>query len=282
MYKYRHEITLYEPSADINEEWLIFCNDATPANSYESFFNLVKNNYPNIDIYNINEEITDEDIFYQELLESYYQVECYIDKVIDKSDPSVIDIDIHTMTPGDTGLHLSLWIANDSYGDNYEDIQDTVTDISSTKLYSHTLKFEWDEEGEHMVQSVEIITGRSTPYALSEMKTCMNDIIDLGLSTYLVENSVIVPDDMVNKEIQQNVFIYYKYSKDYDDGSQEWIINNDNIDFNAYRIKINEDELSEVGFTINTEQDNVSLGEYVNGSRPEDQGVTYTDTVTEV
>lgn len=282
MYKYRHEITLYNPGADRNEEWAIFCNDATPANSYESFFNLVKNNYPNIDIYNINEEITDEPLTYEELLTSCYQVDCYINKVIDKSDPSAISIDISTATPDDTGLHLSLWIENDSYGDNYEDIQDTVTDISSTKLYSHTLKFEWDEEGEHRVQSVEIITGRSTSYALSEMRTCMSDILDLGLSTYLIEDGWYAPEDMVNKEFKQNVFVYYRYSKDFDDGSQEWVMTNDAIEFNTYLTGIDEDELSEVGFNINVNPQTVSLGEYVNGSRPEDQGVTYTDTVTEV
>lgn len=282
MYKYRHEITLYNPGADRNEEWAIFCNDATPANSYESFFNLVKNNYPNIDIYNIYEEITDEEFFYQELLESYYQVDCRIDKTIDKSDPSAINIDIETMTPDDTGLHLSLWIENDSYGDNYEDIQDTVTDISSTKLYSHTLKFEWDEEGEHRVQSVEIITGRSTSYALSEMKTCMSDILDLGLSTYLIEDGWYAPEDMVNKELKQNVFVYYRYAKAFNDGSQEWETDNDAVEFNTYLTGIDEDELSEVGFNINVNQQTVSLGEYVNGSRPEDRGVTYTDTVTEV
>ena len=282
MYKYRHEITLYNPGADRNEKWLIFCNDATTVNSYESFFNLIKNNYPNIDIYNINEEIIDEPFTYQELLESYYQVDCYIDKVTDKSDPSAINIDISTATPDDTGLHLRLWIENDNYGDNYEDIQDTVTDISSTKLYSHLLKFEADIESEHMEQSVEVITGRSTPYALSEIKTCMSDIIALGLSTYLVEDSFITTEDMVNKELKQNVFLYYSYSKDFDDGSQEWIMNNDAIEFYTYRTEIHEDDLSDVGFHISSHQEDVPFGEYINGGRPEDLGVTYTDTVTEV
>lgn len=281
MYKYRHEITLYNPGADRNEEWAIFCNDATPANSYESFFNLVKNNYPNIDIYNINEEITDEPFTYEERLESYYQVDCHINKITDKSDPSAINIDIDTMTPDDEGLHLSLWIANNDYGDNYEDIQDTVTDISSTKLYSHTLKFEGDLEGEHIVQSVEIITGRSTPYVLSEIKTCMSDIIDLGLSTYLVENSFVTPEDMVNKQLKQNVFLHYRYNKDFDDGSQEWTISDDAISFGAYRTEIHADDLSEVGFTIQTNGEPVSFGECINGRHPTDI-VTYTDTVTEV
>lgn len=282
MYKYRHEITLHNPGADRDEKWFIFCNDATPANSYESFFNLVKNNYPNIDIYNINEEITDEPFTYEELLESYYQVDCHINKITDKSDPSAINIDIDTMTPDDEGLHLSLWIENDNYGDNYEDIQDTVTDISSTKLYSHLLKFEADNvEGEHMVQSVEIITGRSTPYVLSEIKTCMSDIIDLGLSTYLVENSIVTPEDMVNKQLKQNVFLHYRYKKDLDEESQEWTVTHNAIGFEAYRTEIHADDSSEVGFTIQANPEHVSFGDYIDGRHVEDI-VTYTDTVTEV
>lgn len=275
MYKYRHEITLHNPGADRDEKWFIFCNDATPANSYDSLVSLVKNNYPNIDTYNIYEEITDEPSTYKELLESCYQTDWYV------TTSENGDIDIMTQTPDDEGLHLELWTENGAGADNYEDIQDTITDISSTKLYSHLLKFEGDVEGKHIVQSVEIITGRSTPYVLSEIKTCMSDIIDLGLSTYLVENSFVTPEDMVNKQLKQNVFLHYRYSKDYDEGSQEWTVFHNAISFGAYRTEIHADNSSEVGFTIQTNSEPVSFGECINGGHPTDI-VTYTDTVTEV